>query len=153
MKILAGNKFRLNVKESRYSEFFKFAFVRNPWARAYSWYANFMRDEIHRKQANITSEIAFPEYLREYAGKGMLRPQTYWIKDFSGGIALDFVGKFESLAEDFQTVRNELGMPHLSLPHLIEGPKTHYREHYDKASISLIESVYREEIELFEYSF
>lgn len=152
-KAAANPRNKLTLTRSQYVSYFKFTIVRNPWARAYSWYQNVMRDEIRRSKLNISSDLSFKDYLRTYAGKGMLRPQTYWIKDFSGSIPLDFVGKFENLASDFDVVCETLGVSDISLPHLLGGSSVHFQEHYDKRSIALIDEMYRQEIELFGYSF
>ena len=60
-----------------------------------------MRDEIHMKSHGITKQLTLNEFLSKYIGKGILRPQLYWIKDFNGSINLDFVGRFENLEYDF----------------------------------------------------
>ena len=144
---------KYTVTREQYNSYFKFTFVRNPWARAFSWYKNVMRDEIHKAQYGITGELSLTEFLRLYAGKGMLRPQLYWLKDFSGKIPLDFIGRFENLNEDFKKVTQHLKVPHITLPHKIKGTGEDYRDHYDEESIALVRRVYNEEIKLFNYTF
>jgi hypothetical protein len=141
------------VTTDQYKSYFKFTFIRNPWARAYSWYKNVMRDEIHKKSLEITRQLSLNEFLRLYAGKGMLRPQTYWIKDFSGLIPLDYIGRFETLNKDFQEACNAMRIPQITLPHEIKGSGDDYCEYYDKDSINIVKEVYKEEIEMFGYSF
>jgi hypothetical protein len=145
------NKF--TVTKEQYSSYFKFTFVRNPWTRAFSWYKNVMRDEIHKKRLKIAGNLKFKDFLLQYAGKGNMKPQIYWIKDFSGLIPLDFVGRFENLNQDFQEVCKALKISHLTLPHILKGLNTDYLEHYDKESINIIREVYREDIDMFGYSF
>lgn len=144
---------KLTLTKEQYDSYFKFTFIRNPWARAYSWYENVMRDEIHKKDYKITGQLSFNEFLRLYAGKGMLRPQIYWIKDFSGSIPLDYIGRFETLMEDFQEALKAMHKPQITLPHKIKGSGKDYREHYDKESINIVLEVYKEDIEMFGYSF
>lgn len=141
------------VSSAQYDIYFKFAFVRNPWARAYSWYANVIRDDILSRKYNLSDEITFPEYIKFSAGKDLLKPQTYWMKDYSGRLAMDFIGKFENLAEDYRSVCEKLNLEESALPHLVKGSNEDYREHYDPNSISIINRIYREEIELFNYHF
>lgn len=144
---------KLSVTKEQYDSYFKFTFVRNPWARAYSWYKNIMRDENHQKSHKITGDISLNEFLRLFAGKGLLRPQTYWIKNFRGSIPLDYIGRFETLNDDFQEVCKAMHIPPITLPHNIKGSGEDYRECYDKDSINIITEVYKEEIEMFGYSF
>lgn len=143
----------LTVSKEQYNSYFKFTFVRNPWARAYSWYKNVMRDEIHKKDLGITKDITFNKFLRRYAGKGGLRPQTYWIKDYSGSIPLDYIGRFENLLNDFQEACKLMGIEPIMLSHEIKGSCEDYQGKYEKESIDIIKEIYKEEIALFKYSF
>jgi hypothetical protein len=144
---------KLTVTADQYNSYYKFTFIRNPWARAYSWYTNVMRDDIHKRQLKITRHLSLEEFLRLYAGKGLLRPQTYWIKDFKGSIPLDYIGRFETLTEDFQKVCTVLGLSQITLPHKTKGSGEDYRRGYNQDSIDIVATVYKEEIEMFGYSF
>ena len=144
---------KITLTREQYHSYYKFTFIRNPWARAYSWYENVMRDNTHKQKSQITEPIPFNEFLRIFSGKGMLKPQTYWLKDFSGSIPLNYIGRFENLAEDFQAICKEMNIPTLSLPHKVAGSGKDYHQSYSQESIDLIKEVYREEIEMFQYSF
>lgn len=141
------------VTTVQYKNYFKFTFVRNPWARAFSWYKNVMRDEIHQKNLDLLSEIPFKEFLKKVAGEGMLKPQTYWLENFKGEVSLDFIGRFENLENDFQKVREVLNIPDVSLPHRVSGSNKDYRDFYDEESIEMIHRIYQKEIDMFNYSF
>lgn len=143
----------LTLTREQYKLYFKFAFVRNPWARAYSWYRNVLRDEVHRRGYGIRGNIPLWEFLQKYAGRGMLRPQTHWITSFDGSIQLDYIGRFESLHRDFEEVCRRLALQPRTLPFKVTGSGEDYREQYDKASIEIVSRVYRSDIEMFGYSF
>lgn len=144
---------KLTLTKEQYNLYYKFTIVRNPWARAYSWYKNVINDEYKQKELNVSSEITFKNYLKLAAGKRHLRPQTYWLKDYSGKIPLDFIGRFESLNEDFEIVREKLNLPQLKLPHNLKGNTKDYRNYYDEECKKIIEEVYKEEIDIFNYRF
>lgn len=144
---------KTSVTAGQYQKYFKFTFVRNPWDRAFSWYKNVMRDDIHSKSLGIEGEMPFNRFIKEYAGVGMLRPQTYWLKGFNGKIELDFIGRFENLEEDFNEVCKNLNIPHISLPHRIKGSSEDYTEYYSSEAKKMIADIYQEEIDLFNYSF
>lgn len=144
---------RLTVTRDQYDRYFKFAFVRNPWSRAYSWYQNVMADELHRQGRSINGQTSFYEYLKLYAGRGALRPQVYWLRSFDGVIRLNYVGRFENLLADFQEVCACLNVPAIELPHKVKGSGDDYRRHYDKESKELVANIYRDDIEMFAYSF
>jgi hypothetical protein len=144
---------RYTVTKSQYDSYFKFTIVRNPWARAFSLYGNIMQDEIHQKKLGITTRLSFNDFLQLYAGKGMLRPQTYWIKNFKGSIPLDYIGRFENILEDFQEICNYLNIPNVALPHKVKGNNNDYREYYNDESKKIIAKIYFDEIKMFGYSF
>ena len=144
---------KFTVTKKQYNEYYKFTFVRNPWARVYSWYNHVMRDDIHKNRYKITEYISLNKFLRLHLGKGVLRPQIYWIKDFSGSIPLDYIGRFETLDKDFQNICNEMRISSIVLPHEKKGSGQDYRKNYDESSIDLVTEFYKEEIEIFGYSF
>ena len=141
------------VTTEQYESYFKFTIVRNPWARAFSWYKNVMRDEIHKKRHGITSELTLNQFLQDHIGKGMLRPQTYWLKNYSGQIPFDYIGKFENLQDTFRGIKQHLNLTNIDFPHKIKGGGEDYRSEYDKNSIELVKNVYSLEIQLFGYTF
>ena len=144
---------RLTVTRSQYRQYFKFTIIRNPWARVFSWYQNVMKDETHLRRFGLTADTSFKYFLTNFAGAGMIQTQTYWLKNFRGKIPMDFIGKFENLADDFSTVCDKIGLEEIELPHKVKGSTADYREHYDNHLRELVARVYQEEINLFGYSF
>lgn len=141
------------VTKEQFNKYYKFTIVRNPWARAFSWYRSVMADKDHQKNLKITEKMSFKHFLRQYAGKGYLKPQTYWLKSYTGSIPLDYIVRFENLVKGFENVREILDIPNISLPHKLKRSKRDYREYYDADSREIIRQVYSEEIEMFGYSF
>ncbi|MBM9514820.1 sulfotransferase family 2 domain-containing protein [Desulfogranum marinum] len=145
---------RYSVSRDQYENYFKFTFVRNPWARAYSWYKNVMRDHLHLKKMRISNEISLYDFLERFKNKTALRAQTFWIKNSNGDIPLDYIGRFENLDNDFEKICNLMKIEPLKLPHELKGAaNSSHQDAYDSKTIDLISSIYREEIELFGYSF
>lgn len=141
------------VSRAEFARYFKFTVVRNPWARAFSWYRNVLRDETHRREYGVTADIDLETFLQRFAGRGMLRPQTHWLKSFDGSISLDLIARFEDLHEDFERVRAAVYLPAGPLPYEIPGDGEDYREHYGSGARGLVAEVYAEEIEFFGYEF
>jgi len=133
--------------------YFSFSFVRNPWARAVSHYRWFKlwRDEIKK--------ISFKEFLilisnSDFEYKHHVRPQSDFIVDSDGNQILDFVGRFESLQEDFNHVCGKLGLKDSRLSHVNKsGNLSVYHDFYDKESKLLVAKKYAEDIERFKYTF
>lgn len=145
----------LQVTRQQYEEFYKFTFVRNPWARAYSMYKHIMREEhkLKRYKMQDWQDKSFKAFLNKYAGKKDIMPQIYWLKDFKGNIPLDYIGRFENLSGDFETVCSNMGIETLELPHIYKSSKDDYREYFDTDMVDLVARVYAEEIQLFGYKF
>lgn len=146
-------KNKLSVTRQQYQSYFKFTFVRNPWARAYSWYKNVIRDESHLRAYGVPREITLRDFLAAYVGRHHLESQLFWLKGFDSSIPMDFIGKFEDLHADFEAVKNKLGIKNISLPHLIKGEKDDYRNAFDSQSIQLVQDCCQEEIVMFNYHF
>ncbi len=141
------------VSSEKLQSYYKFTFVRNPWARVHSWYKNVMRDEIHRNNRGVPNDCDFSRFLTEFGWQTELRSQLAWINDRSGKVAVDFVGRFENLENDLDVVRKKLELPESALPHLIAGSKEDYREAYDDQTRQYVEKKFADEIDMFGYTF
>jgi hypothetical protein len=98
---------KILVDKQQYENYFKFTIVRNPWSRGVSVYKNILRDDLHRENYGLSQDISFHNFLKMNLGKKMLRPQTFWLKDYAGKIPLDYVGKFEDLNTVFDEIRKK----------------------------------------------
>ena len=72
--------------------------------------------------------------------------------DSEGRILVDFIGRFERLQADFQTVCARIGRT-VSLPHVKNTEHAHYRECYTPETREIIAEWFKEHIELFGYEF
>ena len=144
---------KIRVTKQQYKLYFKFTVVRNPWSRAFSWYKNVVRDEIHLKTYGIDNDISLRDFLVLFAGKGMLRPQLHWIKSFDDSIPLDYIGRFENLSEDVHEIFRHLNLKDVSLPHKVKGKSEDYRRYYDEEANDIILNIYKDDIDTFGYSF
>jgi hypothetical protein len=133
-----------------WNNYFKFAFVRNPYEIAVSRY--FWEKRGKGKTVEETSIEGFKEWtkteLKEY---DMLHPYIC----ISGNIELDFIGKFETLSEDFNYICDKFNIPKIELP-VKKGnyrDKVHYTEYYDDDTIEKVNNFYQEDMNLFDYKF
>jgi chondroitin 4-sulfotransferase 11 len=160
--------------ESKYRDYFKFAFVRNPWDRLVSCYSQKLldvREDSMGLRSNLSPSIGgselyygmpFNEFVQavhmipDEEANIHFRSQCATVCDEEGSIMADFVGHFETLGEDFSYVAQRIGVPELQLPHLLRSKNRggrSYSEFYDDRLVELVHDRYAEDIERFGYSF
>lgn len=145
------------LNEEDFEGLFKCVFVRNPWARLVSEfeYAG------HAEKGDFKSWLLerFPTIKEE---RGFFRsgdyrhvmPQTDYILDVKGEVMVDFVGKFENIAEDFSEVCRRMEIKSEPLPKKNVGKKKrHYSEYYEEKTRKFVSEKYALEIEMFDYSY
>ncbi|MGB6015836.1 MAG: sulfotransferase family 2 domain-containing protein, partial [Nodosilinea sp.] len=93
----------------------------------------------------------FEDYLNWRCAKE-IRFQKDFVCSQSGELLVDFVGKFETLDEDFQTVCRRIGIP-AQLPKVNVSNTTPYQEFYTQRTQELVRSVFEPDISFFNYSF
>ena len=141
-----------------FNDFFKFAFVRNPWDWQVSVYHFILREPTSSTHEAVKACGSFEAYL-EWAiktpapyPKGITKLQHEIITDAEGQLLVDFVGHYESLKEDFETIKQRLGIEE-SLPNLNQSNHRDYRDYYNDHTRELIAEHFRKDIEMFGYSF
>ena len=119
-----------------YQSLFKFAFVRNPWDRLVSLYYFIQRRPQHRYN-KLVSGMLFPEFADVWTQRRDIL-QKNWVCDSRGRLIVDFVGRMESLEEDFDRIRYQLG-GHAQLNILNSGgTRRDYRRMYVDATRDLV---------------
>jgi hypothetical protein len=137
----------------------KFCFVRNPWDRVVSEF----RFRIWTCQNGLTPEADFARWVRlAYIDRDprycdwpkMFLPQLEWLTDETGRIAVDFIGRFENLQADFDTVCDAIGMGQQPLLHENRSRRSgEYRNYYDRETQDIVARVFEADIEYFGYKF
>jgi len=137
---------------------FTFTLVRNPWDKVVSHYH--YRVETGQTRLDDTP-VSFDEWLRlcyverdpRYRDQPrMFMPQRQWLVNEEGELMVEFIGRFENLAEDFGRICQRLSIE-AELGHAKPSSRGHYRDYYDTASRELVAEVFAEDLELFGYRF
>lgn len=139
-----GRKVRSQIGEALWNDYFTFSFVREPIDRMLSWYRYLgsiaeRRNQIHPKHLWLYLTAAgrasdprrwpamkvfqqtssFSEFLRPPQGiepRLLATQASYLCVERQGPVAVDYVGRFENIEDDFAEVTRHLGLGELPLP-------------------------------------
>ena len=139
---------RSHSTPGRSGKFFKFAFVRNPWDRIVSMYFYRLQNR------EIPRDLSFFDFVinRKNYPFGLHREQVKLLADDNGQIAMDFIGRFENLREDWVEVQNRIDVK-ADLPRLKQTSHNHYRHYYNREIIDEVARMYPKDIDFFGYRF
>ena len=94
----------------------------------------------------------FEEYIQWRLSQPKILQKDF-ISDERGNIIVDFVGRYENLQADFQTVCNKLGITNEVLPHKNKTERRNYQDYYNDRTKNMIFKHFQEDIEMFGYDF
>jgi hypothetical protein len=141
-----------------YGNYFKFAFVRNPWERFVSaWHDKIidrnhfeLSPEHHARLKDFSRFVEFAESLDMKRCDVHLRLQSELI-DLN---QIDFLGRMETFGEDLQTVFAKLSIPAASVPKENSSSRSgDYRSHYTDELAARVAGLYQKDIAIFNYVF
>ena len=166
-----------------YDDYFKFVFVRNPWARLVSLYEMIYSNKATKNVKNplkftiktmykkvFTKTPDFKVWLETIENHGVggggaewekwRRYGTYsldnYIMDDNKNILVDKVIKLENIQLDLKPTLKELGIhidENLKLEKVNARKYQKYTQYYDKKSIDLVAKMYQYDISEFDYKF
>ncbi len=140
-----------------WNDYFSFTFVRNPWSRMVSLYTWCRKNKLKYDicQDAINSE-SFSQFIR---GKcfAQLPQQVDYFTNAKGRIIVNFVGKQESLQDDFEYVCQQISVP---CPDMLKNkynqsnPQQNYRKYYTSdQDIELVAKKFAPDIDTLGYQF
>lgn len=163
----------LTLKRSWLLEYFKFTFIRNPYDRLVSEY--FWRKKRERIMSLSTGEIftfpqtSFDTFICKIVKNIVqnqqftspisfrhFRPQCDFVYNDNQKSQLDFVGRFENIQKDFNTIVKKLGIKpkKTKLPRKnYSNREKDYRGYYNKETRQIVSELYKQDLETFNYEF
>ncbi len=148
-----------------WDEYFKFAFVRNPWDRLVSWYSmvttlpregNELRRYVHDNSST------FEEFIYNCTGEVKIKEGVYYsfaynqldyVTDEHGNVLVDFIGRLENFDKDIQEVFRRIGFELETVPHKNRSGHQHYSTFYTPETEMIIRERFKRDIEYFGYEF
>lgn len=135
-----------------FDNFHKFTFVRNPWDWQVSVYHFVVQYASHPYHEFYKSFGRFENYLAWRIRNGVQLQKEFVVNE-AGELLVDFVGRYETLQKDFETVCTRVGIIKCSLPHRNQSAHNDYREYYTPQTKAWVARAYKEDVDFFGYQF
>ena len=137
---------RAYLGQEIWDSYFKIAFDRNPWDRQISWYLYKTKSKRRR-----------PSFERFMESRGAFLG-NYKMYTIDGGLAVDFLGRYETLEDDLNKALQTIGIGRrLAVPRTNVTPNKDsdrdYRSYYSDATRERVAEWYAPEIEMLGYGF
>lgn len=145
-----ANQLIERIGSVRFGSYYSFGFVRNPWDWQVSTYRYILRNRKHPHHKIVVALKEFGEYLRWRCDERFQLQRDFLYQDDKQ--VVDFIGRFENLTEDFQSVCRQLKLRH-RLPVLNRTGGKRYESYYTEYLKELVQTTYRPDIEEFGYQF
>ncbi|NUO76223.1 MAG: sulfotransferase family 2 domain-containing protein [Lysobacter sp.] len=149
---LSLQQVRPHLGEEAFADYFKFAFVRNPYDRFISYCAFMTRADgafLQRPQA-VMRHILFEARPLQHV---LFQPQHSLITGADGELLADDVGRVEEMQTSYDRICARIGIPSATLGQVNSSRRGSYRDYYDQDLIDAVGELYRRDLDLFGYSF
>lgn len=155
---------------------FKFSIVRNPWDRIVSWFHYYK--EMWSEEGDLPEGICSKSHIDKFVKMDFsewikslekfdingcnseiacpfyyIEEQWKYIVDFGDMLLVDYIAKVETIDDDWKNICKEIGIDYSKLPCLNITKRNNYKDYYNDETKSIIEKVYKKDIEFFNYEF
>jgi chondroitin 4-sulfotransferase 11 len=152
-------------KVEAWDEYYKFAFVRNPWDRLVSWYSmvtkfprrgNELWKYVHDNSSN------FREFIYNCTDEVEIKRGIYYsfaynqldyVTDENGNMLVDFIGSLENFDADVHEVFSRIGIDLETVPHKNRSRHQHFSTLYTPDTEMIVRERFKRDIEYFGYEF
>jgi hypothetical protein len=138
-------EYRAALGDEQLGKLYRFTCVRNPWDRMVSYYFTPTQNpavwDRKKFQSIISKSVSIADYLRLNENE----------QDPFANV--DYIMRFENLADDFRIVCNQLDISPVTLPQYNRSTREHYSKYYDDELREFVRTRFAAEIERFGYTF
>lgn len=149
---ISAEQIRPYLDDDVWNEYFKFAFVRNPFDRFVStcFFLNRTDPNFADSAVNFMKERLQRSRFQQ---RILVKPQYQQLCWGNGDIALDFVGRYESLQQSFDEICAQVGIPSTALGQKNASKHRTFDTYYDDALRQQVADFYAEDLRIFDYGF
>jgi hypothetical protein len=149
---LSLRQVRPHLGESAFTEYFKFAFVRNPFDRFVSYCAFMTRenDAFTRSPHEVMEHFLFRKPPEQHIH---FQSQHSLLVDDEGTMLADMIGRVEVMQESYDAICARIGIPSQALGQVNSSKRGGYRHYYTKILEDGVAQRYRRDLEMFGYEF
>ena len=151
--------------EEKFHSYFSFAFVRNPFDRIVSAFHYLKQGGGNTIDKNFADEhlkdcLDFRSFILALKNDTFKEkilswmhfvPQYIYVCDEDKNILVDFLGKFESLEEDFSRLLELLNRKE-DLSKANKSKHLSFKKYYDDMAFAVVKELYKDDFELFDYN-
>ena len=141
---------RARLPEAVWRDYFKFAWVRDPYARFVSACAMLNK----RNPGYAGDETGFMKRalrVRRFRERALVRPQWDMLADEQGALGMDFVGRYETLQRSFDEACRHIGIAALPLSRSNATEHGDHGDYYDAELLGVVTEFYRRDFDAFGY--
>lgn len=150
-----ASEIRDKLNKSIFENYYKFAFVRNPFDWLISLYFYIRQSKTHGYN-KLIEDLDFKDFIKWYISENGLKQTDFLIDPGKGTLLVDYVGRFENLYHDVAYIVKTLSLPSsFNLPY--NNPSflrtyRNYKNYYDQSTISLVKDFFRKDFQLLGYN-
>ena len=114
-----------------------------------------MRYSYQQRNTGVSNTCSFKDFINNHLDHPFMDSQLSWLSNRDNKIALDFVGRFENLSNDFNYVCEQLGIEDRFLPKNLASKQNYYTyiDFYDSKTKEKVAKKHEKEIDLSKYTF
>ena len=147
---ISVQQIRPHISVEQWQQSFKFAFVRNPFDRFVSvcFFLNrgnpsFADNSLAWMKAAITRP--------RFQQRVLVQPQVIQLQDQHNNLAMDYIGRYESLQGSMDHICAKIAKPRIDLKINNQSKHKPYQEYYDDELKQLVANFYQQDISAFGY--
>lgn len=148
---LSVRDIRPRLPEELWQSYLKFAFVRDPFERFVDTFLSLEAGD-DPDPAVVAARMKRALATARFRRRRLTLPQTHFLIDEDGRVAMDFVGRFETLDASWHQLCTRLGLETVPLARRREPERRDWARYCDTELAGMIAEYYRDDLENFGYA-